>query len=118
MKKDSSRALFLLGALLLAVSSASAARALTETATETATDPTAVLTDAATAAVEVTLSPVASLKEHFKQWMTAHRKSYDTPAEHDKRMGIFAANKEFVDKHNAEHAEVGGLHKLPNPVHP
>ena len=78
-----------------------AAAVVEETKTETA----ATLTDAVTPVVEATLNPVAALKAHFAQWMAEHGKKYDTAEEEEKRMGIFAANKKFVERHNAEHAE-------------
>eukprot|EP00227_Mantoniella_beaufortii_P011945 CAMPEP_0197583560 /NCGR_PEP_ID=MMETSP1326-20131121/6440_1 /TAXON_ID=1155430 /ORGANISM="Genus nov. species nov., Strain RCC2288" /LENGTH=402 /DNA_ID=CAMNT_0043147801 /DNA_START=205 /DNA_END=1413 /DNA_ORIENTATION=+ len=103
--------ILLAAALLLAVVvapfTADAARVLTEetTAAAAAASTTTTTTDAATPAVAVTLNAGAALKLRFTQWMTEHGKDYDTVEELERRMGIFAANDVFVERHNAEHAE-------------
>ena len=47
----------------------------------------------------------ASIREHFEAWMKEFEKEYESKEEHEKRLEIFKANKAFVEKHNAEHAE-------------
>jgi C1A family cysteine protease len=50
-------------------------------------------------------SETDAIVETFASWMTAHEKTYATAEEQLRRMAIYADNKLFVQKHNAEHLD-------------
>ena len=60
------------------------------------------------AAVTLVAGTNYELGKEWNRWKEIHGKSYDTYGEEEKRLSVWLANKQLVDRHNAE-AETHGF---------